>query len=85
MESNRRKHLYECLRNAQESTDEQREKEILAIITREKDRSFWRRINYSMGKARGGSVRRILVESGDQVGRDPDQECHPGISSGGDI
>ncbi len=64
----RRKHLYECLRNAQESEDEQREKEILTIITCEKDRSFWRWISYSMGKARGGLVRRILVESGDQVG-----------------
>ncbi len=64
----RRKHLYECLRNAQESEDEQREKEILAIITREKDRSFWMQINYSMGKAHGGLVRRVLVESGDQVG-----------------
>jgi hypothetical protein len=48
--------------------DDQRKKEILAIIQREKDRSFWRRINYSIEKARGGSVWRVLVESGDQEG-----------------
>jgi hypothetical protein len=64
----RKKHLYDCLRNAKESNDEKREKEILAIINREKDKSFWRRINYAMGKARGGSVRRVLVDSGDQSG-----------------
>jgi hypothetical protein len=48
--------------------DDRHEKEILAIIQREKNRSFWRRINYSMGKARGRSVRRVLVKSGDQEG-----------------
>jgi hypothetical protein len=47
-----RKHLQNCLRNAQESADEKKQKEILAIIQREKDHSFWRRINYAMGKAR---------------------------------
>jgi hypothetical protein len=64
----RRKHLHICLMNAQESEDEQREKEILAIINQEKDRSFWRRINYVMGKARGGSVHRVLVNNRDQEG-----------------
>ena len=48
--------------------DDQREKEILAIIQREKDRSFWRRLNYVMGKPRGGSVRRVLVEDENQEG-----------------
>ena len=37
-----RKHLYQCLDKAREREDEDREKEILAIIQREKDRSFWR-------------------------------------------
>ena len=41
--------------------DSAKEKEILEIIQREKDRSFWRRINWVMGKARNGSVRRVLV------------------------
>lgn len=43
-------------------------KKILVIIQCDKDRSFWRRINYVMGKARGGSVWRVLVESEDQEG-----------------
>jgi hypothetical protein len=64
----RRRHLQDCLQKAREAEDYQREKEVLAIIQREKDRSFWRRINYVMGKARGGSVRRVLVDSGDQDG-----------------
>jgi hypothetical protein len=63
-----RKHLYQCLNKAREREDEDREKEILAIIQREKDRSFWRRLNYVMGKPRTGSVRRVLVENGDQEG-----------------
>jgi len=64
----RRKHLRKCLQTAREMDDDSREREILAIIKREGDRSFWRRVNYSMGKARGGSVRRVLVESPDQEG-----------------
>jgi hypothetical protein len=54
--------------NARESKDEQQEKEIPAIINREKDRSFWRRISYVMGKPRGGSVRHVLVDNRDQAG-----------------
>ncbi len=46
------KHLYQCLKKARESVDDKREKDILAIIQREKDRSFWRRLNYVMGKPR---------------------------------
>jgi hypothetical protein len=57
-----RKHLHECLQNSRETKDDQRKKEILAIIQREKDRSFWRRLNYVMGRPRGGSVHRVLVE-----------------------
>ncbi len=64
----RQKHLYKCLQEARDNDDDQRKKEILAIIQREKDRSFWQRINYVMGKARGGSVRRVLLESGEQEG-----------------
>jgi hypothetical protein len=64
----RQKHLHDCLRNAQESEDEQWEKDILAIIHQEKDQSFWRWINYVMGKAHGGSVRHVLIKNGDQEG-----------------
>ena len=63
-----RKHLYKCLQNAKDAEDDLKEKEVLAIIQREKDRSFWRRINYVMGKPHGGSVRRVLTEDGDEEG-----------------
>ena len=53
----RRKHLNDCLSRARDMEDSAKEKEILEIIQREKDRSFWRRINWSMGKARNGSER----------------------------
>jgi hypothetical protein len=59
----RRKHLNDCLARARDKEDSAKEKEILEIIQREKDRSFWRRINWVMGKARNGSVRRVLVEN----------------------
>jgi hypothetical protein len=63
-----RKHLFKCLKEAKDAEDDQREKEILAIIQREKDRSFWRRLNYVMGKPRGGSVRRVLLKDENQEG-----------------
>ncbi len=59
----RRKHLNNCLARARDKDDSDKKREILAIIQREKDRSFWRRINYVMGKARSESVRRVLVEN----------------------
>ncbi len=58
----RRKHLADCLLKAKEKEDSKKEWEILAIINREQDRSFWRRLNYVMGKARSGSVRKVLIE-----------------------
>ncbi len=64
----RRKHLFKCLKEAKDAEDDQREKEILAIIQREKDQSFWRRLNYVMGKPRGGSVRRVLVKDENRRG-----------------
>ncbi len=63
-----RKHLHKCLQDAKDTKDDQREKEILAVIQREKDRSFWRRLNYVRGKPRGGSVRRVLMEDELQEG-----------------
>jgi hypothetical protein len=62
------KHLYQCHKKARESEDDDREKEIQAIIQREKDRSFWRRLNYIMGKLHSSSIRRVLVENKDQEG-----------------
>ncbi len=56
------KHLYQCLASTKEAQQEMREREILAIIQHEKDRSFWCCINYAMGKAKGGSVRCIITD-----------------------
>ena len=50
---------------AREKEDSDKEHEILAIIKRERDKSFWRRLNYVMGKARSWSVRRVLIEDED--------------------
>ncbi len=45
--------------------DETAERNILAIIKREKDKAFWRRLNYALGKhVRGQSVRAVQVEDG---------------------
>ncbi len=35
---------------------------ILAIIQREKDRSFWQRLNYALSKPRGGACFKVQVE-----------------------
>ncbi len=53
----RRKHLYKRLQEAKDKENERKEKEILAIIEREKNNSLWKRLNYSMGKHRGGAPR----------------------------
>ena len=58
----RRKHLYRRLEAAKEKEDEEAERQILAIIQREKDKSFWRRLNYALGKPRGGACFKVQVE-----------------------
>ncbi len=60
-----KKHLADCLARARDREDSKREREILAIIQRERDRLFWRRLNYVMGKARRRSVRKVLIEDED--------------------
>jgi hypothetical protein len=61
----RRQHLNQCLERAQEREDEAAERQILAIIKREKDQAFWRKLNFPLGKhIRGRSVRTVQVEDG---------------------
>jgi hypothetical protein len=50
---------------AKETEDEEAAKQILAIIQREKDKSFWRRMSYSLGKPRGGACFRVQVKQAD--------------------
>ncbi len=55
----------DCLEEAQDQEDDAAERKILAIIKRKKDRAFWRRLNYAIGKhVRGRSVRAVQVEDG---------------------
>jgi hypothetical protein len=59
------KHLYQCLDAAKEKEDEEAAKQILAIIEREKDRSFWHRLNYALWKPQGGACFKVQVDQGD--------------------
>ena len=47
---------------AQQRQDEEAENRILAIIQREKDRAYWRRLKYSMSKPQGRSIRVVQAE-----------------------
>ncbi len=51
----RRKHLYSRLDSAREREDKEAASQILAIITREKDKRFWQRMSHALGKPRGGA------------------------------
>jgi len=54
-----------CLEAAQDQEDKTAEQNILAIIKREKDKAFWSRHNYALGKqVRSQSVRAVQVEDG---------------------
>eukprot|EP00956_Cyclotella_meneghiniana_P010715 scaffold14988_cov36-Cyclotella_meneghiniana.AAC.2 len=61
----RTRHLKKRLKVAQENCDEVAERRILEIISREKDRAFWRRINFALGKKRGTSVSAVQVKDKD--------------------
>jgi hypothetical protein len=50
---------------AKEKEDEEAAKQILAIIRREKDKSFWKRMSYSLDRPRGGACFRVQVEQAD--------------------
>ncbi len=50
------------LAKAQRWKDEEADTIILVILKREKDRAFWRRLNYVMAKSRGRSVKVIQVD-----------------------
>jgi hypothetical protein len=51
--SYRKKHLQQRLTAARGKEDDKAERQILSIIQQEKDKSFWQRINYVLGKPRG--------------------------------
>ncbi len=66
----RRKHLYSRLDAAREREDEEAASQILAIITQEKDKCFWRRMVNALGKPRGGACFQVQVEEEDGTTRE---------------
>ena len=58
----KKQHLKNCINRAKKNHNTYAEKKILAINQREKDRSLWRRLSYSMEKSRGGSVKSVQIE-----------------------
>ncbi len=56
------KHLAKRMRLAQERNDEEAFKKIRDVITREKQRSFWRRLNFVTGKKQTRSATSVQVE-----------------------
>ena len=58
----RRRHLNNRLQIAQEEDDEEVFKKISAIIQRELQRNFWRRLNFCTGKKKTRSATSIQVE-----------------------
>ena len=61
----RRAHLTSRLHEAKDKGDEVAERRILQIIQSERDRAFWRRLNWALGKRQGCSVRAVQVEEQD--------------------
>ncbi len=75
-------HLNQCLERAQEWEDEAAGRQILAIVKREKDRAFWQRLNFALGKhIHGRSVRAVQVEdgAGGVIDYDTEETVHQAI------
>jgi hypothetical protein len=61
----RKKHLQNRLSIAKAKKNKKAEQQILEIIRRERERAFWRRLNYTMGKKRGRGVSAVQVKQAD--------------------
>jgi hypothetical protein len=61
----RRKHLYVRLDKARKKEDDEAASQILAIIQKEKAKIYWRRMNYALGKLKGGACFKVQVENAD--------------------
>jgi hypothetical protein len=71
-------HLNHCLKAAQEWEEEAAEHQILSLIKQEKDRAFWHRLNFALGRhIRGRSNRAVQVE--DNVGGVLDFDTEEGV------
>ena len=80
----RRQHLNRQLDAAKERSDKAAENKILAILQREKDRSYWRRLNYSMAKPKGRSAKIVQtpVDDGSVIEYDTQHSVENGIWDG---
>ena len=61
----RRRHLTDHLHAAKDRQDADAKTRILQIMKGEKDRAFWRRLNWALGQHRGSSVSTVQVEGQD--------------------
>ena len=61
------KYLNNHLVSAQERHNEEAKPRILAIMQREKYCLYWRRLNYSMPKAKGRSIRVVQTSTFDEL------------------
>ena len=61
----RKRHLQNRLSIARQKNNAVVEQKILDIIRRERERAFWRRLNYSMSGRRGRSVRMVQIAQRD--------------------
>jgi len=81
----RKKHLHRRAEAARSRGDEEAERNILAMIRRERDRAFWRKLNYKLGKSKkGGSIRTVQVmdEAGDVTEHDTQEAVENAIFEG---
>ena len=60
----RKKHLLQRVEVARREEPHEAAKMILTIIKQEQDRDFWRRLNYTCGKTKGGSPTSVQVSAG---------------------
>jgi hypothetical protein len=61
-QSYRTQHLRKRLDLARANQDSEAERRFLEIVQREKDRAFWRRLNFALGKKRGTSVSAVQLQ-----------------------
>jgi hypothetical protein len=77
----RNQHLKTRLQEARRKNNEEAEKQILAFIQRERDKSFWRKLNYTLGKPRAGACFQVQVEDANGESQDytTQDEIHKAI------
>ena len=54
--------MHKRLQATRDREDDEAERKILQIIQREKDKQFWRRLKYALGKVRGGAVNEVHIQ-----------------------